>query len=219
MKKFLKITFIVILIISIKLSLSFFINEIIIINYNKEIYNTTLIKSLYLFNFHKPYIAYYNAGNLSYKNNDFDIAIEKYNKALKKNPPQKHICDIRINLSLALLKEIDTTSSNTVLEDLGNARNNLYNNNCASPIDESGYSKEAENLEEEIKKLEEEMQNSSSDNSSSNNDKKDDNKEKNDSDIEKELKELEKKANSSRQDDLSSYENMDKYEYYSGKKW
>ena len=84
MKKILKITLIKLLLILIKLILSFSINEIIIRNYNNSIYNSTLIKSLYILNITEPYIAYYNEGNILYKKENYKEALNKYNKALKK---------------------------------------------------------------------------------------------------------------------------------------
>lgn len=114
--------------------------------------NKTLVKALYLFNFNQPYIAYYNDGNILYKTEKYDQAIKKYQKALTKNPPQKRVCDIRINLSLAIIKKIDYTNYETAFNELEEAKNNLYNNNCASATDSSGNSQDAEKLEEEIKK-------------------------------------------------------------------
>lgn len=221
MKKTLKIFFAILLIILVKLLLSFTINEIIIVNYKNNVYNTNLIKTLYLFNFNQSYIAYYNDGNILYKNNNFEKAIDKYEKAIDRKPPQKKVCDIRINLSLAMIKTIDTTNSNDAFDKLEEAKNNLYNNNCANPTDDSGSSKEAEEFEEEIKKLEEQLENGTDDNSSSNDNQEDDSNDEKDeySDIEQEIKENEKKANSSRQSDITNYENLDDYEYYSGKRW
>lgn len=220
MKKVLNILFVITSLFLVKLVLSFTINEIIISNYNKNIYNTFLVKTLYLFNFSEPYIAYYNEGNILYRTEKYDKAYQKYEKAIKKKPPKSKVCDIRINMSLTIIKQIDSTDYKTIYNRLEEAKNNLYNNNCASQTDNSGYSKEAEGLEEEIKKLQKELNNSSS-NSQSNNqqpNEKQENKE-DYSDIEDELKEIEKTSNANRQSDINSYENRGNYSYYSGKKW
>ncbi len=202
MKKILKIILISLSIILIKLLVTFTINEIIIINYNNKIYNRVMVKSLYFLNFIESYIVYYNDGNILYQNNEFEEAILKYQKALEKNPPQNKVCDIRINLSLSLIKNISSNSYNEIYAQLQEAKNNLYNNSCASSIDDSGYSKEAEKLEKEITDLQNQLKN-----------------EENQENVEEQLKEIEKKANQNRQSDLNEYENMGNYSYYSGKRW
>lgn len=220
MKKILKFVLIIFLM---KLLFSFSINEIIIWNYNNNVYNTTLVKTLYIFNFIEPYIAYYNEGNVLYKTGNYEEAINKYSKSLKKNPPQSKVCDIRINLSLAMIKLVDSTNYNTAFNQLEEAKNNLYNNNCASFTDESGYSKDAEKLEQEIKNLQDELNNTSKNNDEKKDDAEKDDDEKEDyedyDDIKEELKEIEKESQSNRQSDMTTYENMNDDEYYSGKRW
>lgn len=218
MKKSLKILLIFLCIILFKFITTYTINEIIIFNYNHNIFNSLLVKSLYIFNFNQSYIAYYNDGNILYQNQKYDIAIKKYQKALDKKPPQNKVCDIRINLSLSIIKQIDTSDYKTAFDQLEEAKSNLYNNNCASQIDNSGYSKDAEQLEEEIKTLQNQLNNSSNDSQPDNDD--DNNKEEEiDSNIEEQLKEIEKNSNASRQSDIQDYENLGDYSYYSGKKW
>lgn len=218
MKKSLKILLIFLCIILFKFITTYTINEIIIFNYNHNIFNSLLVKSLYIFNFNQSYIAYYNDGNILYQNQKYDIAIKKYQKALEKKPPQNKVCDVRINLSLSIIKQIDTSDYKTAFDQLEEAKSNLYNNNCASQIDNSGYSKDAEQLEEEIKTLQNQLNNSSNDSQPDNDD--DNNKEEEiDSNIEEQLKEIEKNSNASRQSDIQDYENLGDYSYYSGKKW
>lgn len=219
MKNFLKILYIIIIIIFLKLTFSFLINLFIINNYNNNIYNNNLVKTLYLFNFNEPYIAYYNEGNILYKKEKYEEAIEKYQKAIAKNPPQKRICDIRINLSLTIIKNIKSSNNEEIIEILEEAKENLYNNNCANKYDDNGYSKEAEKLEQEIINLQENLsKNNSSENSTS-----EENDSTNDDDVnenvEEQLKDLEKDANSNRQSDLTEYENMGDYSSYTGDKW
>lgn len=220
MKKVLNIILIIFIIIFVKLFFSFSINEIIIWNYNNNIYNTTFVKTLYIFNFNQPYIAYYNEGNILYKTEKYEEAIKKYNKSLEKNPPQNKVCDIRINLSLSMIKLVDSSDYNTAFEQLEEAKNNLYNNNCASSVDDSGYSKDAEKLENEINKLQDQLNNSSNSTQSDSQDEDENQEDEEDySDIEEELNEIEKKSNSSRNSDMTNYENLDDYSFYSGKRW
>lgn len=220
MKKVLKVLFILVSVLLTKLVLSFSINEIIIWNYNNNIYNSTIVKSLYFLNFNQPYIAYYNEGNILYKKENYNEAINKYTKALSKNPPQNKVCDIRINLSLAMIKNINSKEYEEVYNKLEEAKNNLYNNDCASPTDNSGYSQEAEKLEEEIKKLQKQLNNTSGDGDSDDSqDEEEQDSNEDYSDIEEKLKEIEKDANANRQSDLSIYENMGDYSYYDGKRW
>ena len=76
MKKWLKGLLGVLMIILVKLIMAFMVNEIIIYNYNNNIYNLNLVKSLYFLNFSQSYIAYYNDGNL-FERDDFYTVISK----------------------------------------------------------------------------------------------------------------------------------------------
>lgn len=216
MKKIVKILMIISLVIFIKLLSNFIINESVISNYNKEIYNNQLVKLLYLFNINEPYIAYYNEGNLLYKIENYEEAIKKYNKALEKNPPLDKVCYIQVNLSLSKIKNIDLNDSN-VKSKLDEAQKILYQNDCANPNDRSGRSIEAENLDDEINKLKEENKSDDNNQDDNNDDKNQENN--NEEDIEQQLKENESKANESRQESLDRTENIGKFEYYSGKRW
>ena len=216
MKKILKLVFIIIIIILVKLVLSFIINELIINNYNNKVYNSNLVKVLYLFNYNEPYIVYYNNGNILYQKKKYDKAITKYNEAISKKPPQKRICDIRINLSIAMVKNIKSNDYNTVYNELEKAKNNLYNNKCANSIDDNGYSKEAEQLEKEIRQLQENL----GSNTDPNPDKPDPDEPsdpKEDPEIENKLGEIEKRGRANREKDLPNYDGNESY--YTGKKW
>ena len=217
MKKVLKILLIPLFIILIRLVLSFMINEIIIHNFNHNKYSSTLIKCLYILNINEPYIAYYNHGNILFMNDDYNGAIEKYEKSLKKHPSKKRVCDIRINLSLAKIKNITTKDPNEIYNLLEEAKKNLYENGCANEFDDSGSSKEAETLENEIKKIQEELENNQEpQNGNSNNNQPDSEI---DPKLEEEIRRIQEQASSSRQSDLRDYENMSDYTYYSGRRW
>ena len=139
------------------------INNIIKEDYKKQVYDSKLIKSLYIFNFNQSYIAYYNEGNILYNLEEYGKAKEKYEQALSKRPAKGKVCLIRVNLSLAIIKAIDTNQVN----------------------------KEDKNESNKTT----------------------------DSSVEAKLKEIEKKAYSSRQEDLTTSEELSDYSYYSGKKW
>ena len=117
-------------------------------------------------------------------------------------------------------KKRNSTNSKTTYNQLEEAKKNLYNNNCAHPLDDNGNSPTAEELKKEIIELQKQLQDKSSTSSQDKQDEKEENKEDEDySDIEKKIKEIEKQANANRQSDLSDYENRNNYSYYSGKRW
>lgn len=218
MKKFLAFATILTTIFLIKIVSTFTINELVIKEYQNNNYNTNLIKPLYVLNFYQPYIAYYNHGNLFYKSENYQEAEKKYQEALKKNPPSSKVCDIEINLSLSKIKQIDFSDLENAKSSLKEARNVLYEHHCADEKDDSGKSKEAEELEEQIKELEKQMGGSSEEQSP--NEKEPQEEEENgnekEQEIEEKLKENRQEANGSRQDKLNHYED---HEYYYGTIW
>ena len=202
MKKYLKYGILLIGVILLKLTFTFTLNKIIIARYNQSIYDN-MIKILYVFNFNEPYIVYYNHGNILYQQNNYAEAIKKYETSLQKKPPEKKVCDIRVNLSLAIIKNIDINSSSLqIYTDLQKAKNNLEKNNCNQINDK------ARKLEEEINELEKELENnSSSQNNNQNENEKQE--EKNNDDIQEKLKQKEKEAQQNRQANNNTYETMD----------
>lgn len=219
MKKTFRVIFAVAVIVLLRLIVSFSVNSIVISDYKKQIYDSKLVKILYVLNFNQPYVAYYNEGNILYNLEEYEKAIKKYEKALEKQPPQKKICSIRVNLSLSIIKSINSTDYNEVYNQLESAKNNLYNNNCASPIDDSGYSKKAKQLEIEIIKLEEKLNNQTTNNGQTTEEEDPKESKVDDSTIEAKLKEIEKNAYSNRQEDLTISKELGDYSYYSGKRW
>ena len=203
MRKLLYILFCLIFIIFLRLFLSYFLNEFIIYNYNKGIYNDYLIKFLYVLNFNQSYVVYYNNGNIMYKKEKYDDALYYYQKAISKNPPNDKICDIRVNMSLTIIKNIKSNDLDYIYSQLEDARSNLYLNNCVSKDSDKVTSKSAKKLDNEIIKVMESIKNSSS----------------NYSYIKNELKNIESNAYSYREKEMSGYENIDNYSYYSGKNW
>ena len=220
MKKFFKILFVLLLILLVRFIIAFIINETVINNYNNKKYNDDLIKTLYIFNISESYIVYYNDGNISYMNNKYNDAIKKYNDALDRNPPTKRACDIRVNLSLAYLKLIDKNGNkDEILKKLDEIKELLLKDGCASESGNDGKSNDSEELKQEVEKLEEQIKNGNATNDNNNgndNNGEDDGKY---DEIEQKIKEQEKNANTNRQKDMSTYENLNSNQFYYGKKW
>lgn len=222
MKVFLRILLIILILILIKLVITFTVNEVVIAEYNQNHYQMDLINFLKATNINQPYIVYYNEGNIFYQKGKYSKAISDYETALTKNPPLKKKCDIRVNLSIALVQNINATNKQEILEKLKEARENLYNDHCADPEDNSGRSQEAEALEEAIKELEEKVEkgdDSQSQGGDDGDDQEDDEETKQEQTIEQQLEEINKDANASRQSQMDDYKNLSNYEYYSGKSW
>lgn len=220
MKRFLKIIIVFILILLAKVSITFTINELVIQEYQKENYDTSLINSLYTLNLIEPYIAYYNHGNFLYQKEQYQEAQEKYQIALNNHPPSSRVCNIQINLTLSKVKQIDMSNPEKALEQLKNARNTLYENHCADAKDDSGESEQAEQLKEEIKELEKQLGGSGEEQDPNEKDPEKDEKEKEnqkEKEIEEKLKENRKEANENRQDTMNAYDDVD-YSYH-GNPW
>ena len=162
MKKRVIAVFIIFVVIWLKLICTYSINEIFIMQYNAKKYEENFVKKLFIGNFLEPYIAHYNYGNVLYKNNNYDKAIEEYNKALKLYPKHDRECKIRINLALAMLKKIDEKDESednkkTTLSILNSAKEVLFEHGCANRDDNNGHNEDAEKLKKEIEEKENEL--------------------------------------------------------------
>lgn len=229
MKKVLFVIYIILVLILSKLIVSFCINENFISNYKSGKYDEGTVKSLLVLNIPQPCVAHYNYGNVLYKNGNYDIAIEQYNRALELFPSKEEECSIRINLALAMLKKIDEKDDSednkiVTLQILNNARNVLCENGCANKNDDKGHSAEAERLKKDIdkriKELEEQTGQDSNDDGNDDGDD-DDNKDnnKNVDKKEQQLKEIQAKSREERESDLSYVKNLFNYDFYRGKQW
>lgn len=228
MKKFFIAIYIVLIFIAVKLAFTFYMNEKFIDNYNQQIYSYDDIQYLFILNIFEPYIVYYNYGNILYQNGDFEEAIVQYRKALTLFPPHRKECDIRINLALAMLKQInedDKSEENRqkILDILEEAKQVLCEKGCANEYDDNGHSEEAERLKKDIENKEKELQNSEeseSENEEENeNEKENEEQEKNTLDEkEEQLRNIQVESGTERQDELEST-NIWGYDYYSGKRW
>lgn len=86
--------------------------------------NHNLINKLYIININEPYVAYYNNGNIYYKERNYKRAIKEYKKALILNPPNNKICIIKRKL----FKSIINNTNN--LENINTIKNRLINDKC-----------------------------------------------------------------------------------------
>ena len=111
------------------------------------------------------YIFYYNTGNSHYQKQDYEAAIEAYQKALEANPPAHKECPIRINMALAIIYNIDGDYAHPdriedTIKTLKQAREVLLEVGCATE-EGDGHSETAEQLKKEIDAIIEDLQNRS----------------------------------------------------------
>lgn len=209
-KKILIIIYIVVLLICCVLAFRYIYNEVVISCYNRGDYSIST-EPLSALNLGESYIAHYNQGNIYYKSDKFEDAIESYKKALEQNPPEDKECSIRINLALAMLGTMaeDYSAEENVeasLETLKGARDVLLEKGCAAD-DTDGHNKTAQKLKNEIdeiiKQLEQQQPSSKLD---ENKKPDDDNKNKNEpsdpaeENIKNTLREKQKNANKNRKE-------------------
>lgn len=232
MKKFLIFIYIIVILIFVKLVTTFCINEIVISKYNKENYDKTLAKSLFVLNFNEKYIAHYNYGNILYKIGYYEDAINEYSKALDSNPKKSRVCSIRTNLALALINTInDEMECEEKYKVFDEALETLYEDDCALSGTEVGVSEEADKLEEEIqlyyaevKLICEQQESGGGEGDEEEEEGESEEEEEEKSEEEKKAEELEERneeAQEKRQEELDKMEDYDDYGYgyYDGKKW
>ena len=232
-KKIIVYVFIAIVsIISLRFILSFGVNNIVIKLYENEKYSEDVVQTLFPLNFIEPYIAYYNYGNILYKQENYENAIIQYKIALKRFPPKDKECKIRINLALAMLKliDFDHMSKDEILEWLNAAEDILCEKGCASKDDVNFHNDEAQRLKDEIEKMKELLNNSSKSNDDTKTDEEDskntdddldiNEEKKRNKEIEEKLNEMQKENQEDRNETMQRVGNMTKNSgYYKGKKW
>ena len=163
MKKALIAGFVLSVVLFLFMGVNYIGNERMIKNYNNGIYKLNSLDVLGIF---QPYVAPYNRGNIDFQLGNYDEAILYYEKALKKRPPEKKECKIRINMALAMVAGIDFDNLNKedvdeTIQILENAIGVLVEKNCANEDHQSGHSEDAQQLEIELSQLIEALQNSS----------------------------------------------------------
>ena len=144
-----------------KFAFTYGYNEWVKSKYEKGDY-TENYNLLEVANFNEPYIVYYNNGNVSYQRQDYEVAIEYFETALTKNPPEEKECLIRINLvlsKLALLGEDAFAKENIddTIELLQECLDILSEKGCATD-EGDGHNNRAQRLYDEIKEMLEQAQ-------------------------------------------------------------
>lgn len=215
--------YVILLLVCGNLVFNFIYNSIVVYAYNNTDYKVTMSPVL-MFNWSEPYIAYYNQGNIYYKEGWYADAVNSYYKALEYDMPQERECCVRINIALAMLKSLgddyaDPENVQNSLMTLYAARNVLLEKECATEAGD-GHSEQAQKLKEEIdaiiKELEEQQQSQEEQNSEQNDEeqtkKSDEQKKQEDAfeeDVKKAIQEKKAKANKERQQGLQDYEEME----------
>ncbi len=212
-KRILIIIYIVVLLICCVPAFRYIYNEIVISCYNRSDYSIST-EPLSTLNLGESYIAHYNQGNIYYKSDKFEDAIESYKKALEQNPPEDKECSIRINLALAMLGTMAEDYSaeknaETSLEILKGARDVLLEKGCVAN-DTDGHNKTAQKLKDEIDEIIKQLEQQQASNKPSVNKKPDENKNEPSDPIEEKIKntlrEKQTNANKSRKESFG-YDN------------
>ena len=135
------------------------LNHSFVSQYKKNVYAADKEQKLLVMNVPESYLPYYNLGNVSYKNGDYNGAIAYYTEALQLHPPKERECDIRINLALSMVYTIDFNhldsedKVSTALIILYKARDILTEKGCAADKPEDAHNATAQKLKEDIDKL------------------------------------------------------------------
>lgn len=185
-----------------KLVSAFILNEVVIDYYHEKVYSDNLIKGLYVFNFSEREVVYYNHGNLLYKEEKYEEAAKKYEKALtyvKGNPKNPHLCPIVNNYVLTIIQMINVETDAEKIAALEAAKEELYKYNCAGEDDENGNDQSSDQLEQEIDKAIEEIQNGDQQEPSKE-------QQQQDQELEDKLEDQEKESRSQRNDELEQQE-------------
>lgn len=160
-KKIIIAAFTVVGLILFKFAFTFIYNEWVISKYEEKDYSENF-NLLEMFNFSEPYVVYYNNGNVKYQLKRYEEAIEYYEEALEKNPPEGKECPVRINLALAKLALLDKDcfsrdKIDDTIETLEECLDILSEEGCATE-DGDGHDNRAQRLYDEIKELLEQAQ-------------------------------------------------------------
>lgn len=195
-------------------------NAYIIYQYNEKDYLKDA-SPLMVCNWIQPYVAHYNMGNIHYQNEKYEDAIKEYEEALLSNPGKGKECSIRINLALAMIKNLgedydSEENRKASIETLKEARNVLLEDGCATEHGD-GHSETAEKLKKEIEDMIEELEEEEPSEPEDDNQSKEtpDEKKEDDSyeqDIKEKLQQQQEEAYKEREEAMESYKEYD-YEF------
>ena len=144
-----------------KLAFNYIYNKYLISQYGKGNYDISM-QPLFSCNWVQPYLPHYNAGNMYYEKGEYKLAIKEYKQAMKREP-KEHICDIRVNLALAMIATLpeeyasEENIENTI-KVLNEARDILIEDGCAAK-EGDGHDDEATKLKKEIDNILESLNN------------------------------------------------------------
>lgn len=226
-KKIIKVIYIILILIMLKLIYNFSANSILLSKYNDGIYDENLSRILTFFNFPQSYVADYNYGNILYKNGKYESAIEEYKKALKGFVPKYKKCNIIINYALAICKTVNVNeenqdSINNAISIYESAIDILTQEGCANKNDNNGHSEQAEKLKSDIQKEIErlkKLQNiENSEENEENKDEEESNSEESES-IEEKIQNIKENATEDQREIEKLYNNFDKEINTNKKNW
>ena len=219
-KKVLIITYIILILITLKLIYNILVNNILISNYNNGKYIENQAKMLTFLNFSQRYVANYNYGNILYKNGEYEQAIEKYKDSLNGIVPKDKECNIRINYALAICKTVSVdeknqSSINDAIEKYESAIDVLTEKGCANKDDDNGHNEKAEQLKKDIQKEIDRLRNlQNTDSNSDEDDKKEENEKQEDvQTIEEKIQDIKETATQEQRETESSLKNYGNFDY------
>lgn len=224
MKKILLICLVLSSVLMIRYVYVFKSNETFILNYNNGKIDDDELIPLFYANIYQPCIVHYNYGNVLFKSEKYNEAIDEYTKALELFPCKTQECKIRINLALAKLRLIDEHDNsednlNKILNILQSARDVLCEKGCANKYDDNGHSEEAEKLKKEIDEKIKELNKEDNDAEEKKEENKKQEETKEQENNEEKLKEIQKKVTEERKEYFEKSQTLKDYKFYNGKKW
>lgn len=165
-KKTITITaFLIICFILVKHGATYWWNEKIIADYQKDVYHLDAYRILHFLSFPESYVVAYNEGLINYQEKAYQEAETKFEKALQlRHPQDERDCQIRINYALAVVAQIkltDLTNSEITqeIESLTKAKGVLCEKGCASDDTDGGHNEDAQLLKTVIDQLIRQLEN------------------------------------------------------------
>lgn len=221
---------------SVFLLIRYSLNAVFVNSYHKGIYKDETESRLLNFNYPQAWLPYYNLGNSSYQQGNYDNAIMLYEDALEENPGHPAACSIRVNMALAMLQQIDfeNDSSESIVKQLLAARAVLTEDGCAGETEPDGHSEEAEELKKNIDDMLEQMENQGESDESDESDESEESDEEEQSEeseseeqetsqreeeIQQQLEDMMQENMEQRQETQEWYSQGDSYNQYNGKTW
>ena len=124
----------------------FSVNAYFVSSYNAGSNDTSAEEVLLLLNFPEGYVPNYNIGNARYREENYKEAAGYFQDALRSGPSDQNgeNCDIRVNLALSLLHEIDFEAMEEAIAVRDAAAAEQEQAQAAEPEEESAVEPEAE---------------------------------------------------------------------------